>query len=85
MSKSALSRAWPKRRSGALAHVLASDRRRKKHQNKCTACGAKNPIAVNANPATPRAIANQVNTIIPVMTVADASTMPIWNAADATS
>ena len=38
-----------------------------------------------AMPATASAPATQANTIMPVMMVADASTMPIWKAAEAIS
>ena len=50
---------------------------------KCTACGANRPIAVKASPVTAKRPATQASAIMPVMMVADASTMPIWNAADA--
>ena len=36
-------------------------------------------------PTMPRPAGEKLSTTMPVMTVADASTMPIWNAADATS
>ena len=39
----------------------------------------------NAEPAIASAPETQASTIMPVMMVADASTMPIWNAAEATS
>ena len=54
-------------------------------QSRCTACGANSPIAMKARPITPRPPARKLSTTIPVMTVADASTMPIWKAADANS
>ncbi len=44
---------------------------------KCTACGANRPIAVKASPVTARRPATQASAIMPVMMVADASTMPI--------
>ena len=40
---------------------------------------------MKASPITPRPPARKLSTTMPVMTVADASTMPIWNAADANS
>ena len=44
---------------------------------KCTACGANRPIAVNAIPASASRPDIQASAIMPVMMVADASTMPI--------
>ena len=40
---------------------------------------------MNTRPSTPSPPARKLSTTMPVMTVADASTMPIWNAADANS
>jgi hypothetical protein len=47
--------------------------------------GANRPIAVKARPASASAPDTHASAIMPVMIVADASTIPIWNAADATS
>ena len=44
---------------------------------RCTACGANRPIAVKASPATASRPDTQASAIMPVMMVADASTMPI--------
>ena len=52
---------------------------------KCTACGANNPMIVKPTPATASRPDTQASAIMPVMMVAEASTMPIWNAAEATS
>src|SRR5262245_5212760 len=52
---------------------------------KCTACGANSPIAMNPRPTRASPPASQDRISIPVMTVAEASTIPIWNAAEATS
>src|SRR5262249_12713968 len=52
---------------------------------RCTASGAKRPIAMKARPTSPRPPASQASASMPVMTVAEARTMAIWNAADATS
>ena len=60
-------------------------RRRSSDQSRCTACGANSPNAMKASPITPRPPARKLSATMPVMTVADASTMPIWKAADANS
>ena len=55
-------------------------------QNRCTTCGAQ---IANRHEGDARARRDRrrkkISATMPVMTVADASTMPIWNAADATS
>ncbi len=40
---------------------------------------------MKASPIMPSPPARKLSATIPVITVAEASTMPIWNAADATS
>ena len=45
----------------------------------------KTPSAVTAMPASVSTPDTQASAIMPVMMVADASTMPIWNAAEASS
>jgi hypothetical protein len=52
---------------------------------KCTECGASRPINVKAMPTIASTPDIQASTSMPVMMVADASTMPIWKAAEATS
>ena len=47
--------------------------------------GMEKPDAMMASPTTPRPPAMYASAIMPVMTAADASTMPIWKAADAYS
>ena len=47
-----------------------------------TACGANSPSASNTSPITPSPPANQASPTMPVITAAEASTMPTWNAAD---
>ena len=44
---------------------------------RCTACGANRPIAMKTSPVTAKKPATQASAIMPVMMVADASTMPI--------
>ena len=71
---------------GVIALLLAfSETLGKSDQNKCTACGTKSPIAMNTRPMPPSPRAIHVSASIPVMTVAEAKTIPIWNAAEATS
>ena len=52
---------------------------------RCSRCGTKMPSAVKAMPASVSRPDIQASAIMPVMMVADASTMPIWNAAEASS
>ena len=52
---------------------------------RCTACGANRPMAVKPNPASASRPETHASATMPVMIVAEASTMPIWNAAEATS
>jgi hypothetical protein len=40
---------------------------------------------MKTSPITPRPPARKLSATMPVMTVADANTIPIWNAADANS
>src|SRR4051794_31618422 len=47
-----------------------------------TAWGARSPMPAKTRPTTPRPMDSQVSAIVPVITVADASTMAIWKAAD---
>jgi hypothetical protein len=54
-------------------------------QIRCTACGTNKPIAMNAMPMMPMPPASQANIVMPVMTAAEHSTMPIWKAAEAIS
>ena len=51
----------------------------------CSRCGTKMPSAVNAMPASVSRPEIQASAMMPVMMVAEASTMPIWNAAEASS
>jgi hypothetical protein len=60
----------------AWAHRLV-DPFKEQPQNRCTACGANSPIAMKPMPSTPRPAAMKLSTTMPVMTVADARTMPI--------
>ena len=50
-----------------------------------TAWGANRPIAMKASPASASAPETQASAIMPVMMVAEASTIPIWKAAEAIS
>ncbi len=71
-----------------VAHPPPHERGRprdKRGQSRCTAWGANSPIAMKASPIMPSPPARKLSATIPVMTVADASTMPIWKAADANS
>ena len=52
---------------------------------KCMECGAIRPSAMNTSPSTARPPDSQVRIAMPVITEADASTMPIWKAAEAIS
>ncbi len=54
-------------------------------QNRWIAVGQKNAIKQNPMPTTPSAPAIHVRTDVPVMIAADASTIAIWTAPDATS
>jgi hypothetical protein len=49
------------------------------------ACGANSPTASMAIPAIPSAPPAKASAAMPVMTWAEASTMPIWKAADPSS
>ena len=52
---------------------------------KSKACGAHRPKAHSVSPAMPSAPESHASTVMPVMIVADASTIPIWKAAEANS
>ena len=49
------------------------------------ACGANSAMPMKPMPVKASPIASQLSAMMPVITVADASTIPIWNAADAIS
>ena len=48
-------------------------------------CGAKNPNNISIRPSTPSAPPNQASATVPVITAAEDSTMPTWNAAEDSS
>lgn len=54
-------------------------------QNRWIACGANSPIASMPIPAIPRAPPAKASAAMPVITWAEANTMPIWNAAEPSS
>ena len=86
----ALLRLFSPQRAGRTLRLFWRIRRRAARgspsaQNRCTACGANRPIAMKADAEHAETGGQKVSATMPVITVADASTMPIWNAADATS
>src|SRR5579872_3538728 len=77
----------PQRAGRFLRRLMRIRRRamRARTQNRCTACGAQSPMPVKARPMRPSKPDSQPSVVMAVMTSADASTMPIWNTAEANS
>ena len=71
----------PGGRQARHQHVSAAART----HPKCSKCGANRPSPMRAMPTAATPPASQASSIIPVMTAAEHSTMPIWNAAEASS
>jgi hypothetical protein len=71
-------------KEAALAVTFAWARGSRRHP-RCSACGANKPSAMKTTPTAATPLATQASHNVAVTTAAAHMTMPIWNAAEATS